>query len=69
MGHMCNGISWLILQIEMRYLKDDAPWRWGTWAMEHMDDWAHGHKFLNTAGIFTKTLQHIHMDVFFLNVQ
>ena len=49
MGHMVKGVSWLILQIEMRHLGG-----WGTWVIGHIGNWAHGHNFLNTAGIFTK---------------
>ena len=32
---------------------DGVHGSWGTWAMGHMGDWAHGHNFVNTAGILT----------------
>ena len=48
--------------------RDGVPWGWGTWVMGHMGNWAHGHKFLNTAWIFTKILKHIDIDVFYLNI-
>ena len=38
MGHMGKGVSCVILKIEMGYLGG-----WGTWAMEHMGNWAHDH--------------------------
>ena len=36
MGHMDKGISWLILQIEMRDLGGWGKWARGTWAMGYM---------------------------------
>ena len=39
MVNMVKGVSWLILQIEMRHLGG-----WGTWVMMgHMGNGAHGH--------------------------
>ena len=40
MGHMSNGVYWLILQIKMKHL---GGWgtledgQWSTWAIGHMD--------------------------------
>ena len=42
-GHMGKGVSWLLLQTKMGHLGDGAH-----------GQWAHGHNFLNTWGIFTK---------------
>ena len=64
MEHMGKGVSWLILKIEMGNL----GW-WGTTVMGHMGNWAHGHNFVSTWGIFIKILQHIDIDVFYLNIQ
>ena len=64
MGHMGKGVSWLILKIEMWYLRG-----WGTWPMGHMTNGAHDHNFLNTAWIFIKILLDIDINVFYLNIQ
>ena len=59
MGHIGKGVSWLILQIEMRHLGV-----WGTWMIWYMGN---GHNFFNTAWILTKILLNIDIDVFCLN--
>ena len=40
----------------------------GPWGMGHMGNRAHGHNFLNTAGIFTKILLDIDIDGFSSNI-
>ena len=57
MGHGQRGI---MVNIEDR---DEVPW-----GMGHMGNGAHDHNFLNTAWIFTKSLLHIDIDVFYLNI-
>ena len=67
MGHMCKGVSWLILKIYKGHLGG-----WGTWAMGHMGNGAHGQwimcNFLNTAWIFTNILLDIDINVFYLYI-
>ena len=38
MANIVKGVSWLILQIEIRHLG-----RWGTWVMGHMANRVHGY--------------------------
>ena len=37
---------------------------WGTWVIGHMLNGVHGYNFFNTAGLFTKILQDIDIDVY-----
>ena len=60
----------------MGHMGNRAHGQWGTWAMGHMGNGAHGpmgdlhifaHNIINTGWILTKILQHIDIDVFYLN--
>ena len=40
MGNGTHGQRGIMCNIKDR---DGVPWGWGTWAMRHMDNWAHVH--------------------------